>query len=141
MRKFISMIAAYLAVMGVALAQMAASSNLYYLDVDSGRYGGPAGQRIAVQVGDEPRRVALGSEDEICVQLRRAASDSSAISAHVSALKPRQQTAAVVRVAGPGISPGTYRSTPWGLLLRVTTESKDETQDATSTADAPICAL
>ena len=99
MRKFISLIAAYLAVMGVALAQMAASSNLYYLDVDSGRYGGPAGQRIAVQLGDEPRRVALGSNDEICVQLTRAASDASTISGHVSALKPQPQTAAIVRVA------------------------------------------
>jgi hypothetical protein len=139
MRKFISMIAAYLAVMGVALAQMAASSNLFYLDVDPGRYGGPAGQRIVVQLGDEPRRVALGAEDEICVQLQRATSDSSAISAHVSALKPEPHTAAIVRVAGPGISPGTYRSTPWGLLLRVTTESANEKDQLKSAAEAPVC--
>src|SRR5688572_3365807 len=141
MRKFISMMVAYLAVMGVALAQMAASSNLYYLDVDSGRYGGPAGQRIAMQLGDEPRRVALGSNDEICVQLRRAASDATTISAHVSALKPQPQTAAIVLVAGPGISPGTFRSTPWGLLLRMRTPAISETSGVKSTADSPICAL
>jgi hypothetical protein len=140
MRKIISLVSAYLAVMGVALAQMAASSNLYYLDVDSGRYGGPAGQRISVQLGDEPRRVALGTEDEICVQLQRATGDSATISAHVSALKPKPQTAAIVRVAGPGVTPGTYRSTPWGLLLRVIPETA-ESNGVKSATEAPVCAL
>lgn len=141
MRKFFSLAAAYVAITGVALAQMAASSNVYYLDVDTGRYGGPAGQRLSVQLGDQPRHVALGKQDEICVQLKRAAGDSSEISAYVRVLKPEPQAAAVVRVAGPGISPGTYRSTPWGMLLRVVSDVKTEVDGVKDTAEAPVCAL
>src|SRR5215510_6732083 len=107
MRKTILSVAAACAVVGVALAQVEASSSIYLLDVDPARYGGPGGQRIAVQLGDQPRHIALNAQDEICVQLR-AAPDSDGISAHVRALRPEPHAAVVVRVAGPGISPGTY---------------------------------
>ena len=66
----------------------------------------------------------LNSQDEICVQLKRAPTDSSIISAHVRVLRPEPHDAAEVKVAGPGISPGTFRSTPWGMLLRVVPEKK-----------------
>ena len=111
--------------------------------MDPARYGGPAGQRIAVQLDDQPRHVSLSAEDEICVQLRRAPSDSSAISAHVRVLRPQPHEAAVVKVAGPGVSPGTYRSTPWGLLLRVVPD-KNANSDSikpVGLADKPVCSL
>jgi hypothetical protein len=143
MRKTIWCAAAALAVVGAALAQVEASSSIYFLDVDPARYGGPAGQRIAVQLGDQPRHVSLSAEDEICVQLQRTPSDSSAISAHVRVLRPQPHEAAVVKVAGPGVSPGTYRSTPWGLLLRVVPDKKvsTDTIKPVGLADKPVCSL
>ncbi len=143
MQKTILLGAAALAVVGVALAQVEASSSTYFIDVDPARYNGPPGQRIAVQVGDQPRHITLNSQDEICVQLRRAATDSSIISAHVRVLRPEPHAAAEVKVAGPGISPGTFRSTPWGMLLRVVPEKKVtlEPVKALGTSDAPVCSL
>jgi hypothetical protein len=143
MQKTIWFGAAALAVVGVALAQVEASSSTYFIDVDPARYNGPPGQRLAVQVGDQPRHITLNSQDEICVQLRRAATDSSVISAHVRVLRPEPHAAAEVKVAGPGISPGTFRSTPWGMLLRVVPEKKAtlEPVKALGTSDAPVCSL
>lgn len=135
---------AALALVGVALAQVEASSSTYFIDVDPARYNGPPAQRIVMQVGDQPRHFTLNSKDEICVQLRRS-SDTSIISAHVRVLRPEPHDAAEVKVAGPGISPGTYRSTPWGMLLRVVPEKNLTLQAAQSTtlgtADAPVCSL
>ena len=142
MRKIIFAAASCLAVVGVALAQIEASSSTYFLDVDPARYAGPAGQRLMVQLGDQPRHVSLNAQDEICLQLQRAA-DSGVISAYVRVLRPEPHDAAIVRVAGPDISPGTFRSTPWGMLLRVVT-SKDAGTDPIKPlglANAPVCAL
>ena len=143
MRTLFLTAAACVAAAGVALAQVEASSSTYFIDVDPARYNGPPGQRLAVQVGDQPRHVTLNSQDEICVQLRRAETDSSIISAHVRVLRPEPHAAAEVKVAGPGISPGTFRSTPWGMLLRVVPEKKVslEPVKALGTSDAPICSL
>lgn len=133
---------AAMALMGVALAQVEASSSTYFIDVDPARYNGPPAQRIVMQVGDQPRHVTLNSKDEICVQLRRS-SDSSIISAHVRVLRPEPHDAAEVKVAGPGISPGTFRSTPWGMLLRVVPEKAVTLQPTQTlgTSDAPVCSL
>ena len=142
MRKTLWLVSTGCAIVGVALAQVEASSSTYFLDVDPARYGGPAGQRIAVQVGDQPRHIALNGQDEICVQLR-SAPDSSVISAHVRALRPEPHEAVVVRVAGPGISPGTYRSTPWGMLLRVVPEKSAVINGVkpVGASSSPVCAL
>ena len=152
MSKTIFFAAACVAFVGVALAQqiaqmaqvtqIEASSGIYFLDVDPARYAGPAGQRLAVRVGDEPRHIALSTQDEICVQLQRSSTDG-AITARVSALRPEPHAAVVVPVAGPGISPGTFRSTPWGMLLRVVSEQNAAAGPvkAVGTTDAPVCAL
>lgn len=143
MSKTLFFATACVALVGVALAQIAPSSNTLLLDVDPARYAGPAGQRVAVIVGDEPRHIALGAQDEICVQLQRSATDGKVINARVRALRPEPHEAVVVRVVAPDISPGTFRSTPWGMLLRVVAE-----QNAASgplkpvgIGDAPVCAL
>jgi hypothetical protein len=143
MHKVVLSAAVCVALVGVALAQVEASSTLYVLDVDPARYAGPAGQRVILRVGDQPRNVTIGAQDEICVQLQRIEGNSEVISARVRALRPEPQTAAEVRVVGPGISPGTYRSTPWGLLLRATPGNPD-TQAAIKalvTDNAPVCTL
>lgn len=135
--------AAIFAVAGVALAQVEASSSTYFLDIDPARYNGPPGQRLAVLLDDQPRHVALNALDEICVQLKRATPDSTVISAHVRVLRPEPHEAVAVTVAGPGISPGTFRSTPWGMLVRMV-PVKNVTQDVVkplATSDAPVCAL
>ncbi|HEU4781181.1 MAG TPA: hypothetical protein VFS58_14965 [Steroidobacteraceae bacterium] len=130
------------ALVGAAIAQVQASSSAYLIDVDPARYAGPAGQRVLLRVGDEPRNVTIGTQDEICVQLQRV-EGSEVVSARVRALRPQPQLATEVRLVGPGISPGTYRSTPWGLLLRAipgeTRAKNDET--ALGTDDAPVCTL
>jgi len=142
MRKFTAGMAV-LAMAGVALAQIEASSSTYFLDIDPARYNGPPGQRIEVRLGDQPRHVALNAQDEICFQLQSAGGDSSVISARLRVLRPQPHDAVSVNVAGPDISPGTYRSTPWGMLVRIvpaTTVTQD-TVKPMATAGAPVCSL
>jgi hypothetical protein len=143
MRKTIFFAASCAAIVGVALAQVEASSSTYLLDIDPARYAGPAGQRLVLRVGDPPRSITIGEEDEVCVQLQRIAGNSEIISARVRALRPEPQSAADVRVIAPDISPGTYRSTPWGLLLRaVPGQTKiAETKTPLGTDNAPVCTL
>ena len=142
MRKLIMSAAACAAMVGVALAQVEASSSTYFLDVDPARYAGPAGQRLTLRVGDQPRHVTIGAQDEICVQLQRVpASKGEVINARVRALGPKPQEADV-RVVAPDIAPGTYRSTPWGLLLRALPGKAESGMVKTaSTEDAPVCTL
>ena len=131
-----------IALVGVALAQVQASSTVYVLDVDPARYAGPAGQRVMLRVGDQPRNVVISTQDEICVQLQRVVGETDVISARVRALGPEPKTAEV-RVVAPDISPGTYRSTPWGMLLRAVPE-RAEARGSTKTVgveDAPVCTL
>jgi hypothetical protein len=143
MRKTILSAAVCTALVGVALAQIQASSTVYLIDVDPARYAGPAGQRVALRVGDQPRNVTIGAQDEICVQLQRVeGSATDVISARVRALRPEPQTAAEIRLVGPNIAPGTYRSTPWGLLLRATPGSDTQAAStASATENAPVCTL
>lgn len=140
--KMFSSAAVCAVVVGVALAQVQASSTVYLIDVDPARYAGPASQRVMLRVGDQPRNVTISTQDEICVQLQRV-EGTEVISARVRALRPEPQTAAEIRLVGPNIAPGTYRSTPWGLLLRAmpgTTDSKSSV-DALGTDNAPVCTL
>jgi len=142
MRRFITGMAAILAAAGAALAQVEAGNNTYFLDIDPARYNGPPGQRIAVMLDDQPRHIALNAQDEICFQLLGAASDGS-VSARVRVLRPEPHEAVAVKVAGPGISPGTFRSTPWGMLMRIV-PTKTVSQDLVkpvATSGAPVCAL
>jgi len=144
MRKLIIFAAVTVAVAGAALAQIEARDNLYLLDVDPARYAGPAGQRFAVRLDDQPRNVTLGAQDEICVQLQRGvAGNEAVISARVRALRPEPHEAALIRVVAPDISPGTFRSTPWGMLLRVVAEKNAgaDAVQAVGMADAPVCSL
>lgn len=129
-----------IALVGVALAQVQASSTVYVLDVDPARYAGPAGQRVMLRVGDQPRNVVIGAQDEICVQLQSDGSD--VITARVRAVRPEPQTAAEIRLVGPNVAPGTYRSTPWGLLLRAVPDSTTaKTTDVLGTDNSPVCSL
>ena len=143
MRKLLGLGVFGAALVGVALAQVEASSSVFFLDVDPARYAGPAVQRLAVRVDDAPRHIAISDQDEICVQLQRSSADGDVISARVRALRPEPHEAVVVNVAGPGISPGTFRSTPWGMLLRVVpiTNASVDVVKPLGTKDAPICAL
>jgi hypothetical protein len=142
MRKQLLLAAACAALAGVALAQVeVSSSTTYLLDVDPARYSGPAGQRLMLRVGDQPRHVSIGAQDEICVQLQRDASNDGVINARVRTLTPEPKTANV-RVVAPDISPGTYRSTPWGLLLRALPEkSSAGLAKPVGTDNAPVCTI
>ena len=141
MRKLMLSAVVCAAMVGAALAQVEASSSVYFLDVDPARYAGPAGQRLMLRVGDQPRHVTIGAKDEICVQLQRLAGESEVINARIRSLGPEPK-AADVRVVAPDISPGTYRSTPWGMLLRAL-PGKSETGGVTTTStfDAPVCTI
>ena len=56
-------------------------------------------------------------------------------------LTPEPKTAQV-RVVAPDISPGTYRSTPWGLLLRVLpNQAEAGIVKPIGTENAPVCTL
>src|SRR5690349_17952927 len=141
MRKLMWSAAACVAMVGAALAQVEASSSVYFLDVDPARYAGPAGQRLMLRVGDQPRHVTIGAKEEICVQLERLAGDSEVINARIRALGPEPK-AAEVRVVAPDISPGTYRSTPWGMLLRALPgKAESGVVNATGPIDAQTCTI
>jgi hypothetical protein len=142
MRKVILSAAVCVALVGVALAQVEASSSTYLLDIDLARYAGPPGQRLMLRVGDQPRHITIGAQDEICVQLQRDGVNSEVISARVRALGPESQMAEV-RVVAPDISPGTYRSTPWGLLLRAIPDKAESSGmiKTLGTDNAPVCTI
>jgi hypothetical protein len=131
------------AFVGVALAQVEASSSTYLLDVDTARYVAPASQRLMLRVGDQPRSITIGTQDEICVQLQRIEGNSEVIAARIRALRPQPRDATVVRLVGPDISPGTYRSTPWGMLLRALPEKTGNVgmSKPLGTESAPVCTL
>jgi hypothetical protein len=142
MRKHILLAAVCAATVGVALAQVEASSSTYFLDVDNASYAGPAGQRLVLRVGDPPRHVTIGARDELCVQLQRDAANTEVIRARVRDLGTSDKVADV-RVVAPDISPGTYRSTPWGLLLRALPEKQqaDPLPKPVGVDQAPVCTL
>ena len=142
MRKLILSAAVCAVTAGVALAQVEASSSVYLLDVDPAQYAGPAAQRLVLRVGDQPRQISLGSHEDICVQLRRVVGETEVIAARVRSLGPEPKDADV-RVVAPDIAPGTYRSTPWGLLVRALPGRDDEEQKPVKTAmsEAPVCQL
>jgi hypothetical protein len=142
MRKMVLSVALCAALVGAALAQVQASSTVYLIDVDPARYAGPAGQRVVLRVGDQPRNVTIGAQDEICMQLQRVEGNSEVISARVRVLRPEPQSATEIRLVGPNIAPGTYRSTPWGLLLRAMPGSDSQAALKALVADnAPVCTL
>jgi len=128
---------------GIAFAQVEASSSTYLLDVDTARYVSPASQRLMLRVGDQPRHITIGTQDEICVQLQRVEGNSEVIAARIRALRPLARDAAEVRLVGPDISPGTYRSTPWGMLLRALPEKTGDVglSKPLGTETAPVCTL
>ena len=143
MRKLFLTAAACLAAVGAALAQVEATSSTYFIDVDPARYNGPPGQRLAVLLGDQPRHVSLNGQDEICVQLQRIEGNSEVIAARIRTLRPLTRDATEVRLVGPDISPGTYRSTPWGMLLRALPEKTGNVgmSKPLGTESAPVCTL
>ena len=143
MHKLVLPAAVCVAFVGVAFAQVEASSSTYLLDVDTARYVGPASQRLMLRVGDQPRSITIGTQDEICVQLQRVEGNSEVIAARIRALRPQPRDATEVRLVGPDISPGTYRSTPWGMLLRALPEKTGNVgmSKPLGTESAPVCTL
>ena len=143
MHKLVLPAAVCIAFVGVALAQVEASSSTYLLDVDTARTVGPASQRLMLRVGDQPRSITIGTQDEICVQLQRVEGNSEVIAARIRALRPQPRDATEVRLVGPDISPGTYRSTPWGMLLRALPEKTGNVgmSKPLGTESAPVCTL
>jgi len=143
MHKLVLPAAVCVAFVGVALAQVEASSSTYLLDVDTARYVDPASQRLMLRVGDQPRSITIGTQDEICVQLQRVEGNSEVIAARIRALRPQPRDATEVRLVGPDISPGTYRSTPWGMLLRALPEKTGNVgmSKPLGTESAPVCTL
>lgn len=143
MHKLLIPAAIGLAFAGIALAQVEASSSTYLLDVDTARYMSPASQRLMLRVDDQPRHVSISAQDEICVQLKRVAGNSEIISVRIRALRPEPKDAAEVRLVAPDISPGTYRSTPWGMLLRALPDQTVNVgmSKAVGTDTAPVCTL
>jgi hypothetical protein len=143
MHKLVLPAAVCVAFVGAALAQVEASSSTYLLDVDTARYVGPASQRLMLRVGDQPRSITIGTQDEICVQLQRVEGNTEVIAARIRALRPLPRDATEVRLVGPDISPGTYRSTPWGMLLRALPEKTGNVgmSKPLGTESAPVCTL
>ena len=74
------------------------------------------------------------------MQLQRVVGESEVIAARIRTLSAESRTADV-RVVAPDISPGTYRSTPWGMLVRATRQPVEAEAQPVSLKEAPVCQI
>jgi hypothetical protein len=86
------------------------------IEFDTGQLRGPDRLQLVLAVGDLPRRVIWSETDELCVQVRPR---SRGLEVAVRAATSGGAENAVVTVSGPGVTPGTFRTTPAGLLVRL----------------------
>lgn len=93
------------------------AGNAVQVDMDVSRNGGPERTRIALRLGDSPRLVQLGKDDDLCVQA--FSPEDGGIAIRVRALRPSQTAVEVITIGGNNIVPETFRTTTWGLLLRL----------------------
>jgi hypothetical protein len=99
-------------------SSLIASNPLMNVDMDAVRYGGPARARVQIRVDDVPRRLVIDEKSAIvCVQL--STRSPGEIVARIRRLSGQSSTIEEIRIAGAAVAPGTFRTTSWGLLLRL----------------------
>jgi hypothetical protein len=96
----------------------APSKHVHWLDVDPVQSTMRSDRiRLQLRANDVPRRLVLSSESDICLALQ--ASESGHLVAQVRRLSSAGSALEWIQVGGTGVEPGTFRTTSWGLLLRL----------------------
>ena len=108
------------------------------VDLSIARYDAPSAVRVYLMPDDVPRSVQLGPQDVLCLRLIRH--DAHTV-LQIAAQAPQAQPAADLVLAGPGVEPGTYRTTPWQVLARVPTSADSIGGTALSAATFPRCPM
>ena len=90
------------------------------VDLSIARLDAPSAVRVRLQPEDRPRSVQIGPQDVLCLSLHRRGDE---VVLRIGATSPQVQPATELVLAGPGVEPGTYRTTPWQVLARLPTPS------------------
>lgn len=106
------------------------------VDLSIARHDAPSAVRVHLVPNDEPRSVQVGPDDVLCLSLQRRG-DATVL--RVGAQAPRVQPATDLLLAGPGVEPGTYRTTPWQVLARLPTSTDTIGGTTLSAATFPRC--
>ncbi len=116
----------------------APSDGAMAVDLSIARIDAPSAVRVRLLPEDRPRSVQLGPQDVLCLSLHRRGEE---IVLKIGAKAPQAQPAMDLVLAGPGVEPGTYRTTPWQVLARLPTASDTMTNGRTmlSASTFPQC--
>ncbi len=106
------------------------------VDVSIARHDAPSAVRVHLVPNDEARSVRVGPDDVLCLSLVRQGSQTVL---RIAAQAPQIQPSTELVLAGPGVEPGTYRTTPWQVLARVPTSTDTIGGAALSAAAFPRC--
>ena len=108
------------------------------VDLSIARQDAPSAVRVHLVPNDESRSVKVGPDDVLCLSLKR---HGDQMVLHIAAQAPQVQPATELVLAGPGVEPGTYRTTPWQVLARVPTSTDTIGGTPLSAATFPRCPL
>ena len=108
------------------------------VDLSIARLDAPSAVRVRLQPEDRPRSVQIGPQDVLCLSLHRRGDE---MVLRIGAKSPQVQPATELVLAGPGVEPGTYRTTPWQVLARLPTPSDTLTggRELLSASTFPQC--
>lgn len=106
------------------------------VDLSIARHDAPSAVRVHLVPNDEARSVRVGPDDVLCLSLMRHGSQTVL---RIAAQAPQIQPSTELVLAGPGVEPGTYRTTPWQVLARVPTSTDTIGGSALSAAAFPRC--
>ncbi len=101
-------------------ADASPSDGAVAVDLSIARPDAPSVVRVQLQPEDRPRSVQIGPQDVLCLSLHRRGDE---MVLRIGANSPQVQPATELVLAGPGVEPGTYRTTPWQVLARLPTAS------------------
>ena len=90
------------------------------VDLSIARHDAPSAVRVHLVPNDESRSVKVGPDDVLCLSLKR---HGDQMVLRIAAQAPQVQPSIDLVLAGPGVEPGTYRTTPWQVLARVPTST------------------
>lgn len=107
------------------------------VDLSIARHDAPSAVRVHLVPNDEARSVQVGPADVLCLSLKR---QGEQMVLRVAAQTPQVQPSTDLVLAGPGVEPGTYRTTPWQVLARVPTSTDTIGGRSLSAAMFPRCA-
>lgn len=119
-----------------SLGQPVAGAGAVAVDLSIARHDAPSAVRVHLVPDDDSRSVKVGPDDVLCMSLKR---QGDQMVLRIAAQAPQVQPSTDLVLAGPGVEPGTYRTTPWQVLARVPTSTDTIGGVPLSAAAFPRC--